>query len=67
MAKLYPLRENAVNVDFSWQDLYDVEKLQLRNVNTYALVSESLHPLPEASKPLEWLWKKAKSEWSAKG
>jgi hypothetical protein len=68
----YPKREDdrGINADFNWQNLYDVDTRKLRlkkdiGLERYALLGAKPHPLPEASKPLEWLWTKAKSEWSA--
>ena len=67
-----PKREDdrGINADFNWQNLYDVDTRKLRlkkdiGLERYALLGAKPHPLPEASKPLEWLWTKAKSEWSA--
>jgi membrane-associated phospholipid phosphatase len=57
----YPSR-----ADFNWQNFYDVtaRMLSLKEDFEYASVKANAYPLPKPSKPLEWLWKKAKSEWS---
>jgi hypothetical protein len=67
---LYPMREEDPNkVDFIWQNFYDVDqnKLNVKKdaiIERYASVLGASHPLPKPSKQLEWLWKKAKDEWS---
>jgi hypothetical protein len=65
----FPVREGErlTEADFNWQDFYDVGTRTLRlseGAKLYASVEENAYTLREPSKPLEWLWKKAKSEWS---
>ena len=70
----YPKRkgDGGINADFNWQNFYDVDARKLEGILHYRRMSSGSveveaneHPLPEASRPLKWLWERAKSEWSA--
>jgi hypothetical protein len=63
----YPTREasKGIETDFNWEEFYDADNRKFR-LGTSARRFASLQrpqPFGEASKPLNWLWSKAKAEW----